>query len=297
MAITIKTELISSRDVVKTSDGYSEVDEYRVEGTNNPHEVISSLASLGFVIKGAHPVWGSLSILGSVNVIQHPELPVNSCLLTANYAPPVRGGGANYNQSDERWVFDMVARQVRINSVENEDQVIQFDSNGAITNADTSIGKNGNKVEGATVYRPFGAVQCTKRYENKSQVSQAFRQTLYSLEGTVNSGNFIDWQAGEVLFLGANINYPGDTSAEVTYRFLFTKDTGSQIISLLNEAGAGNAYVEVSIDPKPFDTVAFTLGERTNSNDLNKKLTGPTKVGVYTTYSEGNFANLNLVGP
>jgi len=306
MATTLKTELLGkSGDLTKNEDGYSETLYYRVEGTNDPRQVMSDLNALGFAIKSTHPVYGTQSIVKEVLAKQDPEAP-EYALLEVNYGPPdTDSNNGDFNDNNERWEFDLVAKQTKILSVESaavdptKTYARQWNGQGQIAagEVDTAIGRNGNRVEGTSVYRPFGAMRCTKKYEDKAEVDAGVRNTIYQLQGKTNKAAFIGHAQKTVLFLGANVRYPGDTTAEVGYNFLFgfPQDVTVDVFypggggAILTPAALGQVF--------PFETVAFTMGERTSVSDINVKVTAPERAGVYTTYLEGDFGPLGLVGP
>jgi len=55
--------------------------------------------------------------------------------------------------------------------------------------------------------------------QKRPDVTPAYKTTLFALTGTVNSGAFEGFAAGEVLFLGASGSKRGEEDWEITYRF------------------------------------------------------------------------------
>ena len=307
MAIALKTELLGSRDITESSDGIADILVYRVEGSNDPHVVLAAAPTLGFNIGGFHPVYGSRGILRTVNVRQDEGAP-QYCFLEASYSPPEAGGGEDFNEVGERWEWNMVARQTQITNVEKQkfaegvSSYVYKQWEGTTELAehkrDTAIGREGDRIVGASVYRPFGSVRCTKRFENKSSVSSTYRKKLYELENTLNNSTFIDWDLNECLFMGSSIRYPGDASAEVTYNFLFGVGQPGVKVDVLYSGGGNFNTEELTIDlVRPFQILAFEMGSRVSSTDLNETVTAPRKVGLYEVYPTADFSELGLTGP
>lgn len=297
--VSLKTEFIASRDLTVTKDGISELLSYRVEGTNNTRVVYNNLNALGFGMNQTHPIYGGLAILTQNHVIQDPDAPKNFCLLDVTYSPP-ETSDRDFNANNEAWEFDMVAKQVKINAVKKQADVEQWNGDGliAVGNRDTAIGRNGDRVEGASVYRPFGAARCTKRYPSKASLGLAERQAIYALQGKVCNAPFIDWGVNECLCLGANISYPGDTTAEATYQFLFGIGQQNVDVDVFYTGGGGAIMTPVTIPQlDPFNILAFNMGQRVDKTKINTVVTGPVQVGRFKVYEQDNFAILGLVGP
>ena len=78
-----------------------------------------------------------------------------------------------------------------------------------------------------------GAFTWTETYSYESddpRLSAAYRHTLSELTATVNNAAFRGYEAGEVLFVGAQATNSGTNIIEVTYNFAVSKNEENIII-------------------------------------------------------------------
>jgi hypothetical protein len=90
-----------------------------------------------------------------------------------------------------------------------------------------TIGAYQDHVDGADIIVPRYDVQETEYYTD-AQVTPAYRYTLFSLTGKVNNAawppDLAIWEAGEVLFNGANLVRRAEEKWEVTFNFSWSKN-------------------------------------------------------------------------
>lgn len=119
--------------------------------------------------------------------------------------------------------FSCGATSVHITEAYSQVQIV-----GAPNDAKNFIGWNGKggddfEVEGTDIQVGELHETYTKRMKRSDVYSGAYRRKLHSLVGKVNSSKFMVWEAGEVMFMGANFNAPVDGSGsdilEVNFDF------------------------------------------------------------------------------
>jgi hypothetical protein len=78
-----------------------------------------------------------------------------------------------------------------------------------------------NKIDGVDIVNSVFSFS-EKHYFSNSKMDNTFKRQIASLVGTVNDSTFKQWEAGELLFMGATGSRRGKTSKdkwEVTFRF------------------------------------------------------------------------------
>jgi len=308
MSIEIN-ELFDSRKCSLSNEGYTETREYHYKGEGDPSEVLLAISpELG----SAHPVF-PLCYLLSIDI--EPVEALEVLRVTYNYGK--RESDGNRNDFSERWTFEQVAQSIQINSVEKgvedptassyqimtyydrDENVIKIDQR-----SDTlSIGYNDGTALGTDAYRPNGALRVNKSY-NIGAVDKAFRENLYEMQNTVNETEWLDWQPGEVLFLGANISYDYKVqSVGVDYSFLYGKTQGIEL-EILNPADKDAPFTFAWQDVKPFEYIWARypkVPKRPKDNGNPKEGVIFTRYPTHwyrdTLYKESDFETLGLVGP
>jgi len=116
-----------------------------------------------------------------------------------------------------------------------------------------AVGVTHDSVEGVDIAVPVYAFSET-HYKPASFVTLAYRGTLFSLTGKVNSASFKGLTAGECLFLGARGSRRGAGDWEITYNFAASPNRTSIVIGNITvPAKKGWEYLwvryEDSLDP------------------------------------------------
>ena len=300
-------ELFDSSNYTADKDGFTVKVVYRVY-EKDPFSIT------GFTALGTpHPVISS-AYLSSISV-KPDEGMYNgdtTCIVTYTYEPQERSGGTP-NSNGEVWVWDMSARTAHIDSVpETTDQYTFDKDNPAGENISTVLGKDGDNIKGADVYRPSGSLKVTK-YMPKATANQAFRQTLYAMQNTLNNASWQDWTKYEVLFLGSRIRYDETNSlAQVDYAFLFGESTANVTYDIFKtDAISGTPFTTVTLKSAmdgtstiyPFDLIETAMAEKdlpVSSGDPSQgteKVRGIESVSVSKVYQTSDFSALGLVGP
>lgn len=116
---------------------------------------------------------------------------------------------------------------------------------GTAPDAKQLIGVNGDDVEGADIVIP--ALKITVNFSHPNgTVTIAFAKTIARLTGKTNSGGFLTFDAGEVLFLGATGSDGSEAEAEVSYQFACSENLQGQIVGAIegiNKKGWDVAWI------------------------------------------------------
>jgi len=144
-----------------------------------------------------------------------------------------------------------------------------------------AIGVTHDNVEGVDITVPVYAFSET-HYLPASQVTPAYKLTLFNLTGKVNNSPFKGLAAGECLFLGASGSRRGPDDWEITFRFAGSPNrTGLTVGPITGISKKGWEYL----------WVRYADAEDTASHTLVKQ---PIAAYVEKVYEEGNFAALGI---
>ena len=155
---------------------------------------------------------------------------------------------------------------------------------GVVADCGGAIGFDGENVAGVDITVPVYNFSETYNFR-ADQVTQAYKMAIFALTGTVSSGAFRGFAAGEVLFLGASGSRRGsdpDDDWEVTFKFAASPNkTGIQVGSITGIAKRGWDYMEVR----------YAADVDATAKAMVKK---PVGVIVHKVYQDGNLAGLNI---
>ncbi|MEX2218845.1 MAG: hypothetical protein WD749_08800 [Phycisphaerales bacterium] len=147
-----------------------------------------------------------------------------------------------------------------------------------------AIGVTADSVEGVDITVPVYQFSETHYFPDE-EVTPAYKGTLFSLTGKVNSGSFRGFQAGEVLFLGATGSRRGtgpEDDWEISFRFAASPNAvGISVGSISGISKKGWEYL----------WVRYADQEDTGSHAIVKR---PVAAYVERVYDEGNFAGLGI---
>lgn len=270
--------LRESRSVTIQNSGIVATRVYRLENTNDPEEVPSLLNSAGIDIGDKHPELVGL-YLREISV----EPDVHNVKVTLEYGPDKLD--AREDENGEIWEWSLATQQTHITSVDSPAKQLHFP---AWANVGTAIGVHEDQVDGADVYRPTGTLRITKRFDS-TQITSHFRRQLIDASATVNASNWKDWEAGEVLFLGADLAPSGPTEHRVIYNFQFARKRLPYTVFLHDGS-------TVTIEPGPWDHVWFKHAERMVNADSGERVkqTGVESVHVAQVYGPYEFRYLRI---
>lgn len=277
MPFYLYEELLDSREITRDATGTTEVRVYKVY-SDNPTSILTS---------NAIPYHGE----------PHPTLPL-MYVSRVDITPPTDDGSTcrmrvTYKEWPlsmtiyaENWEWDISSQQVNIRSVRDPSYALHLP---ATHDVGVVIGYNGDTVEGVDVYRPSVSLKVTKIWQG---ISQYDRELLEVMTNTVNGSYWFGYNAGEVLFLGANIQRTTEGMIQVTYNFLISRYVGPQSVLL-----ADGSYVVLD-QVKPFDYVWYRYTETAGSAGTETVMQkGIESVHVAQVYDWTDFHLLNLTGP
>jgi hypothetical protein len=149
---------------------------------------------------------------------------------------------------------------------------------------DSAIGVDDNGVQGVDIVVP--ALTWTETYDVPHKyVTSNYIKSVAALTGTTNGSVFRQFDAGEVLFLGASGSQEwdeqkGDGPWSLSFKFVASKNlTGQTIGSITGVEKKGHEYLWVRYESS------------VSGSDLVKK---PKYVYVNTVYREGDFSGLGI---
>jgi len=149
-----------------------------------------------------------------------------------------------------------------------------------------AIGFDGENVEGVDVTVPVYNFSET-HYLPASVVTAGYRVGLFRVTGTVNSGSFRGFAAGEVLFLGASGSRRGtgyDDDWEITFKFAAQPNRNDIRVGDIGPISKkGWEYLWVQYAPEV-------------DNDKKQVIKKPVAAYVEKVYPDGNFGALGIGG-
>ena len=160
--------------------------------------------------------------------------------------------------------------------------VHKYAASGTAPDFKGAIGVTHDNVEGVDITVPVYNFSET-HYLPDSQVTPAYKGTLFNLTGKVNNASFRGLAAGECLFLGASGSQRGaGEDWEITFKFAGSPNrTGITVGPITGIAKKGWEYL----------WVRYADTEDTASNTLVKQ---PVAAYVEKVYEDGNFSSLGI---
>ena len=146
-----------------------------------------------------------------------------------------------------------------------------------------AIGVTNGSVNGIDITVPAYQFKITQ-YMDAATVDSAYRKAVASLTGSVNDEPFRDFNAQEVLFLGATGSYrEDDDDWEITFRFAQSDNrTGIEIGSITGIVKKGWEYLEVHYEEELDDNAGVLVAN-------------PVSVVVNKVYEAKDFTQLQIV--
>ena len=144
-----------------------------------------------------------------------------------------------------------------------------------------AIGVTHDNVEGVDITVPVYSFSET-HYLDAAVVTPAYKGTLFSLTGKVNSASFKGLAAGECLFLGASGSKRGADDWEITYRFAGSPNRSGLVVGPITG---------ISKKGWEYMWVRYADSEDPAAKAIVKK---PVAVYIERVYEEGNFAALGI---
>ena len=189
------------------------------------------------------------------------------------YEPPPQTGDSSFS-------FDTASGTQHI--TQSITTVGSYAAAGTAPDFRGAIGVTHDNVEGVDITVPVYNFSET-HYLPASQVTNAYKGTLFELTGKVNSAAFKGLAAGECLFMGASgSRREGEDDWEITFRFAASPNrTGISVGPITGIAKKGWEYL----------WVRYADVEDPASNTLVKQ---PVAAYVEKVYEEASFAGLGI---
>jgi len=149
-----------------------------------------------------------------------------------------------------------------------------------------AIGVNGDNVDGTDITVPIYEFDET-HYIDNTTVTDAYKKTLCRLTGTVNNALFKDFDAGEVLFLGAAGTKRGIGDWEIQFKFAASPNVTSKSLGYDQD---GNALI-TGIAKKGWEYMWIKFGPSQVADDV---LFRPKAVYIEQVYKDGDFSELGI---
>lgn len=147
-----------------------------------------------------------------------------------------------------------------------------------------AIGFDGQNVQGCDITVPvfqFGETH----YFSASDITTAYKATLFDLTGKYNNASFKNFNAGEVLFLGASGSRMGDDSNDLwEIRFSFAASPNRQNFSVGDIS---------SVDKLGWDYMWVQYGEDEDAG-TSQIIKKPVAVYIEQVYYAGDFSLLDI---
>lgn len=229
----------------------------------------------------AHPVFSSLFLIEiSARMNDH------RVRVTETYG--VSDQTATENQYGEIWEWDLAAQTTHIAAVTDPAKQVHYPT---AYNTGAAIGVDGDSVNGVDVYRPSMSLKVSKHFTEGNLYAEL--QVIQNLLNKVNSGGWKYYAAGEVLFIGAPARKIKADDWLVEYNFLIARQAAAEVVTL------ADGVTTVTITRRPWDYVWYRyLSNTVDSGGGNLILSrGIESVHIAQVYEEGEFGNLNLMGP
>jgi len=296
MGIEFNHELYKSGKANRTSAGISQELIYMFDEPN----IDLVLTDPTLPVDGsAHPILPGL-FLNDLRVERFTNLTTKATFL---YGPSTN---IDLNENGEHWRWSFLSQTAHISSVKVSEDIVRFsfDNPSGDTPETTDIGKNGDKVEGADVFRKAASLTVRKEYETVL-VGEAFRDNIDELSVSTNAGEWFGRKTGEVLFMGATIETSSSETSIVEYTFNFgrtlLKSAGETTIEMLTGQDVlATQLVDVD-DISPFRHVVANQSKVLQRSDIvstkGKQVNGIKSLDSIKVYPAKDLDLLGLVGP
>ena len=312
------TEKPDSRPISISRDGVTATRIFKVESDDvtqqqillDPEAVYNAgvLASLG----DAHPTITGI-ILKSID-LKVLEDAKNRGIITYTYGRPDTGGNqgggrSTPNENGEIWTFNLVSQSTTINMVKNDSagnpQQKTYDGKHTTgAQLHSALNYDDESVQGVEVYRPMETVSVSKVYPDYTDVNQTYRNTIRSLQNTINDAQWpaSGYLAKTLLFLGADISYNlAEGSATVNYSFMAGKIQGPQEFTVWASEATNDLQTVVAKVARvyPFQVVWAPLDRRALpevAGQKSKPVYHLKSINVADVYDFGDFSELKIVG-
>jgi len=206
-------------------------------------------------------------------------LPKTSAKLSERRGDFLYVGTVTYSapatEDDYEYEFDTTGGTTKI--TQSIATVNSYAASGTAPNFQGAIGVTKDGVEGCEIVAPAYAWQETYEFDN-ALLTESYRNGLAALTGTVCSGSFRGYPAGEVRFDGATGRRKNSSKTSVTFKFTQSPNaSGLTIGSISSVAKKGWEYLWVLYE---------------ESSDENRLVKRPVAVYVEQVYKYVSWSGL-----
>jgi hypothetical protein len=186
---------------------------------------------------------------------------------------------AAYDEYESTYSFDTGGGTQHItNSITTRNR---YAASGTPPDLKGAIAYDGQNVNGVDIIVPVYNFSET-HYFNDTQVTPAYKATLFRITGTVNNDPFRGFSPGEVLFLGASGCKRGTDLWELQFRFA----------SLPNQENF--TVGDITVTTKKGWDYMWVLYDNAEDSTAKKLVKRPKAVYIEQVYPEKSFADLGL---
>jgi len=157
----------------------------------------------------------------------------------------------------------------------------------ASTDHGGAIGYDGERVVGVDIVVPIQQFPI-RFYHDNSVVTEAFRQRLADLTGTVNDAFFKGYEKGEVLFMGASGSLREDLVWEFVYKFAVSRN---KVDLTIGTKGSGHEIVGIDKEGWQHMWVEY---ESAIDETVHRPLKRPVAVYIEKVYDYESFFLLGI---
>jgi hypothetical protein len=190
-----------------------------------------------------------------------------------------------YTPYSENWAWDLVSSQQKIYSLWDESRILHYPSE---SNTGNVIGFDGERTQGAAVFRPEGSLTVTKIING---ITIDDRYFLEAVENSVNDSAWFDYNAGEVLYTGARIRRRSDSLIQLDLQFLISRTKPAVDVTMYDDE-------VINVEVRPWDYIWFQYIDTANLVGTDTVLAKRIKsIHVAQVYEYVNFDLFGLGGP
>lgn len=257
MPVLTFAEQLESQTIETTPEGTRITEVYLVENEAGPEPyltpaMVEAFMPAAFAIGTAH------GLVAGTKIQKRIVSPLDSekiCLLTVTYGPDQET--FEEDENEEIWRFNLSSEQSHITSVRTENRQQHYPRSGPDPGEDqkyakvpgeehdvgTTIGLNGDDVDGADVYRPLLRIEVTKK---RTGTNWEAKKSIVELGmDRTNTTAWQGYESGRVLFTGATIEKTKDDEHTFTYTFQVRAAQNAVTFDLSD----GTTTVEIDIGP------------------------------------------------
>jgi len=291
------TELYESREYNRTANGKQVIQYFVIDGTADAVVAASAVPDYGDEFTDS-PAPRQYVYCVSVKIKRQESM--NQCRATVVFESKQADDPDTGQINQEVWDWGFMAAQEKITNIKTQDDRTTYnEENLAGTNPGigTAINKNGEKVDGASIWVKRRSLRITKYYDPED-ADQDWLDMIDDLAATVNDAEWQGYDEGEVLFLGATVREVNDEMTQIDYQFIMNKNIEDQEETILSVSpGSGQVvFNTATVDKEGWQHRGYVHGSVVDKLD-KKKYHGIFTINVDTVYDKEDFDQFELTRP